>query len=733
MDQNFVVQCVNTAHAANAKREFDTAIWWCKQAVQIAPNFPEAWFNMGVAFSGQGQRQAAIPALEKAQQLTLASADAQNSIGFHFTELEAYTQAKQCLERAIALAPGFAFPYVNLGKLCAVQKRLDDAVAHFERAIELQPDLAAAYVNLGGVLNQQKKRPEAQAACRKAIELDLHSADAWNNLGLVLLGQKHHAEAEAATRKAIEIEPSFADAWNNLGLVLLGQKRHAEAEIATAKAIALNPTSYEAWSNRGSILIGLKRFQEAANSFSRSLELNPRAPYMDGYLLHMRLLCCDWSRFSDDLHKLTESLQKGAKVVTPFIALSLTSNPALQRKAAEIYVADEDSPAANTSLGPLQMRARDGGKIRLAYISADFREHPVSLLMVEIFELHDRSRFERIGFSLGVNAKDEVRNRVSCAFDQFLDVGDKSDAEIAALARELGVDIAVDLGGDTKDARTGIFACRAAPVQVSYLGYPGTMGAPYMDYLLTDKTVCPEGNQSHYTEKLAYLPHCFMPHDGTQEISAKEVTRQEFGLPQNGFVFCCFNHHYKINPSVFDVWMRLLKRVPKSVLWLSDGSQTVKDNLCKEAAARGVDPARLVFARRLDSMAEHLARYRLANLFIDTWPYNAHATACDALWAGVPVLTYMGESFASRVAASLLTSIDMPELITSNLEAYEALALELATHPERLKLLAQKLSDNRCSTPLFDSVLRTQNIELAYMAMYERALAGKPPEHISIG
>jgi predicted O-linked N-acetylglucosamine transferase (SPINDLY family) len=426
-------------------------------------------------------------------------------------------------------------------------------------------------------------------------------------------------------------------------------------------------------------------------------------------------------------------LQQGAKVVTPFIVLSLTSDPSLQRKAAEIYAADEDSPAAHLSLDPSPMHPKVQGKIRLGYFSADFREHPVALLMAETFELHDRTRFELIGFSFGADAKDAVRNRVVSSFDQFLEVGEKTDAEIAALARELGIDIAVDLGGDTKDARIGIFAHRAAPVQVSYLGYPGTMGAPYLDYLLADKTVCPERNQLHYTEKLAYLPHCFMPHDSKQEIAAKLFTRQEFGLPQDGFVFCCFNHHYKINPAVFDVWMRLLTKVTGSVLWLSDGSQTVKDNLRKEASARGVDPLRLVFASRMNSLAEHLSRYRLADLFLDTLPYNAHATACDALWAGVPVLTCAGESFASRVAASLLTSIDMPELITSSLDDYEALALKLASYPAELALLTQKLAHNRCNTPLFDSVLRTQNIEHAYTAMYERALEGKPPENISVG
>jgi predicted O-linked N-acetylglucosamine transferase (SPINDLY family) len=306
-----------------------------------------------------------------------------------------------------------------------------------------------------------------------------------------------------------------------------------------------------------------------------------------------------------------------------------------------------------------------------------------------------------------------------------------SDAEVATLSRQKRVDIAIDLGGHTTGSRTGVFALRAAPIQVSYLGFPGTMGALYVDYLLTDRVVCPSGSEVFYTEKLARLPNCFMPHDSMQEISVQAFTRQEFGLPENGFVFCCFNNHYKINPPVFDVWMRLLQKLPGSVLWLSDGHQLIKDNLIKEASARGVDPSRLVFAMRLNSMADHLARYRLADLFIDTLPYNAHTTACDSLWAGLPVLTCAGESFASRVAASLLTTIGLPELVTDSHEAYEALALELATHPDKLAAIRQKLADNRLTTPLFDTQRLARDMEKLFSTMYERYQNGLAPETIN--
>lgn len=695
MDPSLIAQCINTAHAANAQHEFDTALWWCRQALQLAPGLPEAWFNLGIALGGKGQRGEAMQALEKAQSLTLDSSDAQNSIGFQFIELDAYPQAEQCLERSIALAPTYAFPYVNLGKLRAKQKRRDDAVTYFRRAIELQPDLAPAYVNIGGVLNEQNKRTEAEVACRKAIELDSNSSDAWSNLGIVLLSQK----------------------------------RHEAAEMASRKAIALNPRSFEAWSNQGSALFGLKRFQDAANCFRKSLELNPAAVYLEGFVLYTRLLCCDWGNFTDDLYKLTLKIQQGQKVVVPFPVLALTTSLDLQRKAAENFVAYQF--AENKLLGPIHQRQRDDNKIRIGYFSADFRDHPVSNLMVEIFELHDRNRFELIGFSFGPANNDEVRKRLAAAFDQFVDVHDKSDTEVAVLSRELGVDIAVDLGGHTEDARTGVFALRAAPVQVSYLGYLGTMGAPYFDYLIADKCTVPEEYRPYYAEKVAYIPS-YQANDSKRRIADKVFTREELGLPDAGFVFCCFNNNFKITPHTFDGWMRILQRVEGSTLLLYADNPSAVDNLKREARLRGIDASRLVFAERIERSL-YLARYRVADLFLDTFPYNAGTTASDALWAGLPVLTCMGESFASRVAASLLQAIELPELITSSQADYENLAIELAKNPERLQLLKQKLNKNRLTTPLFDSPMVTEKLESAYVAMHERSLAGMPPEHIFVG
>jgi predicted O-linked N-acetylglucosamine transferase (SPINDLY family) len=368
----------------------------------------------------------------------------------------------------------------------------------------------------------------------------------------------------------------------------------------------------------------------------------------------------------------------------------------------------------------------------VGYFSADFREHPVAQLLVELLERHDRSRFAVSGFSFGPDTGDALRQRVAAACERFVDVRERADAEVALLARELELDIAVDLTGFTDGCRPNIFALRAAPIQVSYLGYPATMGAPYIDYLIADATVVPPAQQRHYAERIAYLPHSFLVTDTTRAVAARAFTRTELGLPEHGVVFCAFHNSYKIVPATFGRWMRILERVPDSVLWLREENAYATANLRQEAARRGVDGNRLIFAPRMPSPAEHLARQRCADLFLDALPYNAHTTASDALWAGLPVLTCLGETFAGRVAASLLHAIGLPELVTATTEAYEAMAIALATDPARLGALKEKLARNRLTTPLFDTVRFARHLEAAYTAMYERHQADLPPDHIVV-
>jgi predicted O-linked N-acetylglucosamine transferase (SPINDLY family) len=349
--------------------------------------------------------------------------------------------------------------------------------------------------------------------------------------------------------------------------------------------------------------------------------------------------------------------------------------------------------------------------------------------MAELFELHDKSRFELVSFSFGPITNDEMRQRLEKSFDQFIEVGNKSDMELAQLSRDLNIDIAVDLKGFTQDLRAGIFAYKAAPIQVNYLGYPGTMGADYIDYIIADKTLIPLDAQSGYTEKVVQLPNSYQVNDRKRLISDKQITREELGFPENAFIFCCFNNNFKILPATFASWMRILKAVEGSVLWLFQDNPWAVENLKREALSHGVDANRLIFAEKIP-LSEHLARHRLADLFLDTFPYNAHTTSSDALWVGLPVLTRMGQSFASRVAASLLNAIGLSELITTTLESYEALAIELAKHPAKLAAIKDKLAKNKLTTPLFDTPRFTQDLERAYIQMYERYQADLVPDKL---
>jgi predicted O-linked N-acetylglucosamine transferase (SPINDLY family) len=426
---------------------------------------------------------------------------------------------------------------------------------------------------------------------------------------------------------------------------------------------------------------------------------------------------CDWSNFHTLLNKLTEQIIKQEKTITPFAALALIDNPELQKRNTEISIND-NYPADNAQ--PIIGKYPKHQKIRIGYFSADFREHPVSSLTVELFELHNRDQFEIIAFSFGVNTNDPLRKRLEIGFDQFIDVSDKTDTQITLLAREMEIDIAVDLGGFTAESRTGIFAARAAPVQVNYLGYAGTMFAEYMDYIIADPTLIPDEKQCHYSEKVAYLPNTYMVNDSSLQISEVPFSRKDVEIPEKAFIFACFNASYKITPATFLGWMRILSAVENSVLWLSNMNQTAKNNLKNLAVEQGIDKDRIIFASRMPSVSDHLNRIRLADLFLDTFPFNAHTTSNDALRVGLPVLTLMGKSFPSRVAASLLNAVNLPELITNHQHEYEALAIDLGSHPEKLVHIKNKLKSNLETSPLCNTKLFAQHIESLYQVMYQR-------------
>jgi len=468
---------------------------------------------------------------------------------------------------------------------------------------------------------------------------------------------------------------------------------------------------------------------EALTSYDRAIEIKPDYEYLFGTTLHTKMKMCDWQDFEVNIENLLLRIGEGKKSSSCLPVLAFTDSLSTQFKTSETWI--KDKHPFNPSLG-LIPKYEHKNKIRIGYYSADFRDHPVSTLVAELFELHDRSKFEVIAFYSGPADSSEMHKRVACAFDKFIDIRLTSDRDVAQISRDMHIDIAIDLTGLTQHARAGVFSFRAAPIQINYLGYSATMGVEYYDYIIADKVVIPEDKQKNYVEKIIYLPNCYLPHDSGQKISSQIFSKQECGLPLDSFVFCCFNAAYKLNPIIFDSWMRILKLSGSSVLWLSSHNNSAMANLRMEAEKRGINSSRLIFAQRTKLIEEHLARHSLAGLFLDTLPYNAHTTTLDALWAGLPVLTCMGESFASRAAASALNAIELPELITTTQEQYEATAIELATNPVKLKAIKDKLARNRLTTALFDTPRFTKHIEDAYTQMYERYQADLSLDHIYI-
>ena len=479
--------------------------------------------------------------------------------------------------------------------------------------------------------------------------------------------------------------------------------------------------------NHGNVLLGLKRLDEALASYESAIALDPDLDFILGDSLHTKMHLCIWDDLANRLNELTNKINNGEKVAMPFPLLALIDDPEIQRKTAEIY-ANERYPQSHV-LSTIE-RYPKHKKIRIGYFSADFRDHPVAHLTAELYEIHDRNRFEIHAFSYVPDTQDEMNLRIKAGVDHFHDVHTMSYEDTAMLARSVELDIAVDLGGYTQLARTRIFAMSAAPIQISYIGFLGTMGANYYDYLVADQTIIPEKNQKYYSEKIAYLPS-YQVNDSTQSLPATIFTRQDVGLPEAGFVFCCFNNNYKITPTTFDSWGRILEQVDGSVLLIYVYNESAKINLTEEIVLRGIDANRLIFGERLPK-PEYLARYRVADLFLDTHPYNAGTTASDALRMGLPVLTCIGHSFASRVAASLLNAVNLPELITTTQEQYESLAIELATNPEKLKIIKDKLVNNLPTAPLYDTPLFTRHLESAYLTMYDRYQNGLDPDHIYV-
>ena len=654
--------------------------------------------------------------------------DALNIIGVINGKDNKHIEAINFFKKAQKIRPDNNLVNFNLGKALSEIGNDLDAIEYYKIAIRLDKNHLGSWLSFGKSLHQLERYDEALSYYDQAIKLKPDYFEAHYNKANTLKILKRYDEAIIHYSQAIKLKPDYFNAYIDRGVLFELLKLHDEALFDYDQAIKLKPDSALPYNNKGNVLRSQLHYDQAIFNYYKAIKLKPDYPYIFGMILHMKMFLCNWQNFKVEVENLLLQIYENKKSSYCFQILSLIDSPLIHRKSSEIWI--NNNCSFNFSLGSI-LKTKRQDKIRIGYYSEDFREHPVANLIIELFELHNKDQFELFGFYFGPSDSSKMHKRVSSAFNQFIDVRLKSDKDIALMSREIGIDIAVDLGGFTGLSRPGIFSYRAAPIQVNYLGYPGTMGAKYIDYIIADPTLIPIESEQYYSEKIVYLPNAYQPNDRNRLVAEKVFTKDELGLPKDSFVFCCFNSSFKITPDTFDGWMRILKAVKGSVLWLLEVHPIAVLNLRKEAQVRGIDSNRLIFAKKMFP-PEHLARHQVADLFLDTLPYNAHTTASDALWVGLPVLTCMGKSFASRVAASLLNAIELPELITTTQEQYEAKAIELATNPEKLKDIKNKLERNRLTTALFDTPRFTKHIETAYKQMYERYQSNLQPNNIYI-
>ncbi|KRB86551.1 hypothetical protein ASE00_07615 [Sphingomonas sp. Root710] len=681
-----------------------------------------AKIQMIVAAFSQGRYEEALRELDPLMQIVPDQPALYNIAGAAYAGTGQLEQAITRYDRAIALQPDFADAYSNRGLAFREQGKALDALASFDMAIQCNPGLADAYSNRGILLNDLGRTAEAIESYDRAISLMPIFPVALYNRANALVKLRRYEDALASFDQAIAQKPDYAEALCNRGNVLHELGRLKEAVDSLDRAIAIKPDYAAAYSNRGNVLHETRQLDVARISYEKAISLVPDDAETLGRLAFLKAHMCDWHTLrSLDIPAL--GIRTAA--ITPFNMLALDDDAGRQLKRSRKWAETKYTVRKRPSSRP---RAADA-PIRIGYFSADFHNHATMWLVHSLFAAHDRSRFEIHAFSYGPDRQDFMRRRVIDTVDHFHDVRCLNDEAIATRAQAACIDIAVDLKGYTQDTRSGIFAHGAAPIQVAYLGYPGSMGADFIDYIVADAIVIPPDLRRHYSEKLICLPASYQVNDDRRPTDGKLTSRADEGLPEEGFVFCCFNNSYKFSPDSFDVWMRLLTSVDGSVLWLLQDNEWVVGNLRREARDRGVDPDRIIFAERA-VLADHLARHRHADLFLDTFACNAHTTASDALWAGVPVVTKLGNSFASRVAGSLLHTVGLPELATDSVEAYESLALSLASDPARLGVIKARLAAQRSASPLFNTMAFTRHLERGFIEAFDRQLRSLPPDHI---
>ena len=603
----------------------------------------------------------------------------------------------------------------------------DKAIECYEKILKINPNSAIAYFNIAVMYDKLKSPKYAIKNYKNATKIKSDYADAHNNMGSAYKELNDFDRALNAYQKATLIQPNHAFAYNNMGNIYKDKGDHKKAIDAFEKAILFKKNYMEAFINLGDALKDIGKNTEAILVYDKVLEIQPANEKVIAHRNFLLRLICEWEKIEKDTAKISKlGIHEGD--VGPFTVMSLEDSPERHKLRA---VAHTEKKFPRRKLQEYNHPKAKKNHIRIGYMSSDFKTHPVAFLIAKIIENHNKKQFKVYGYSIGPVVIDEMNIRLQKAFDVYKEIGHETDEQIATTIQKDNIDILIDLNGHTKDRRTGVLCLRPASIQINYLGFPGTMGADYIDYIIADKILIPDKFENFYSENIIRLPHSYMPTDNTRIISNKPISRKEQGLPEDGIVFCCFNNSYKISSIEFDIWMLIVGRIDNSVLWLNIKNKLVRENICRAAQIRGIDPSRIIFANS-SPMEEHLARYALADIFLDTFNFNAHTTASEALWAGLPVVTKLGKSFAARVAGSLLSAVGLDELITHTELEYEELILELALNPKKLKKIKHKLNKNKITEPLFDTELYISHIEQSYLKAYDNYLLGNDAVNINI-
>jgi len=734
-----------------------------ERVLAIQPNMAEALYNRGVALSDLQHFELAVEAYDRALVIQPEMAAAQVNRAVALAAMGRFDDALTAYDRVLAMQPSNVVALNHRGLARRSLGRAAEALADYDKALSLQPGFIEAMYNRGVALLDLQRAADALAMFDAVATAYQANAEMWNNRGVALWNLRRPDEALASYERALALEPGFAEAWGNRGLALRDMGRLEEARASFETVLTLEPGNAVAMNSHGNVLRDMKKFDEAITSYSAALEarpayaealinrgytrwtlkqyeagtadveqalqLEPDYPYGRGEILHAQMYAADWRDFARRREELIKLVRSGARAIQPFNFQAIAETPADAQACSRVWAKDKYPPVPARPHDPATRK--DQKKIRVGYVSGEFRQQATAILMAGLYERHDRDRFEIIALDSGDTDQSPMRARLEKAFDRWISIAGLSDEQAADVIRDAGIDILVSLNGYFGAARMGVFARRPAPIQVNYLGFPATLGAAYIDYIIADKVVIPAAEQSFYDEQVVYLPDSYQANDNQGRPIARAPSRAEAGLPEKSVVFCNFNSAYKLTPETFDGWMRILKQVEGSVLWLLESAAPYPVNLRREAEARGVAADRLIFAPDL-ATDQHLARLGLADLFLDGLPYNAHTTGSDALWAGVPLVTRKGSTFPGRVAASLLSAIGLSELITDSAEEFEALAVKLASDPKALKKVRDKLAKNKATKALFDTDRFRKNIEAAYTKMWERWLAGEKPKGFAV-